>query len=189
MMFGIKNVILPVVAGVVLGACLLCTPSCETILPGLTEARTVAQDAKDAADRALALAEQSGDPAALELAKAAEAKAENAVLVATEVEAQAAEWAKKVESGEINASEGGEIGGLLGGIIGGERGKVIGTLAGAVLGGWYYRRIAKKIVAGIDAAKRDVPELHSAFRIDGVRDAISGAVDPLTWGFIERNRQ
>lgn len=154
--------IVGIVLGIAIGFWAIQTPGCETIMPDLAEARSIAEDARTAAVEARAIAEQSSDPAALELAKAAEQKAENAVQAVTKVEAAAAEWTANVESGEVDTTAVQDVFSTIGGLIGGERGTVIGTILGGVVGGWWYRRLARQIVSGLQEAANKSPGLKSA---------------------------
>lgn len=164
------------------------SPGCESIVPGMAEVRAVAEDARASSQAALDAAEASGDPEAIATAQDASRKADAALQQVQAVEAQALEWAEKIESGEITPEDGQSLGGMLGTLIAGPQGGVIGTIVGGTVFGWWYRRMAKQIIAGVDSAKAAVPALKDAFRLDGVADAVSAAVSPATWRFIETQR-
>lgn len=159
---------------------------CESIAPGLAEARAAAQDAKTAAVAAQQAAEASGDPEAIRVATEALEQANAADETVARVEAKALEWAAKWESGELGADEGAEMGGLLGAIN--PALAPVGTILGAVVGGWYYRHRARQIVQAIDAGKAAEPMLASAFGTESARKAIAGAMSPTTWKFVETQR-
>lgn len=160
---------------------------CETFGGALAETRAAAADAQEAARAAQEAAEASGDPEAIKLAEEAQARANALGGRLADLEAKAAEWAAKYESGELGATEGADMGGTLGGLFGPVVG-TIGTLVGGVLGGMYYRNRARQIIAAIDAGKLADPALDQAFGSDLARKAISGAMSPSTWKFVEAQR-
>tara|TARA_R110000803_G_scaffold43701_7_gene93059 strand:+ start:9824 stop:10390 length:567 start_codon:yes stop_codon:yes gene_type:complete len=159
---------------------------CESFAPSFAEARAAAQDAQEAAERAEVAAEASGDPEAIRLAREAKEQADGVDAALGVLETQALEWAEKAQAGEFGAKEGAEIGSLV--TLIDPRAGAIATILGGVVGGWFYRRRAVQIIKAIDAGKEASPGLDDAFGTDAARKAISKAMSPATWKFVENQR-